>query len=89
MDIKRLVEKTKFQARAWCYLAKIYGPVVRLRLGFGYTFIVISGREGIIEMLSRTEFDGRPDNLEIRLRTGGERRGLIFTDGKIWTEHRR
>ncbi|XP_047349346.1 methyl farnesoate epoxidase-like [Vespa velutina] len=89
LDIKRLVKKTKFQAHTWCYLAKIYGPVVHLQLGFGYTFIIISGREAIIEMLSRAEFDGRPDSLEIRLRTGGERRGLIFTDGKIWSEHRR
>ncbi|KAL2721856.1 methyl farnesoate epoxidase-like [Vespula maculifrons] len=89
LDIKRLMKKTKFQAHVWCYLAKMYGPIVHLRLGFGYTFIIISGREAVIEMLSRAEFDGRPNNLEIQLRTGGEPRGLIFTDGKRWSEHRR
>ncbi|XP_043491409.1 methyl farnesoate epoxidase-like [Polistes fuscatus] len=88
-DIKSLLKKIRFHVRVWCYLAEIYGPVVHLKLGFGQSFIIVSGRNAVIEMLSRTEFDGRPNNFEIRLRTGGERRGLIFNDGDVWSEHRR
>ncbi|KAI4503674.1 hypothetical protein M0802_001077 [Mischocyttarus mexicanus] len=89
LDIQFLLIKMKFLVHVWCYFAKIYGPVVHLRLGFGHSLIIISGRDAVIEMLTRPEFDGRQNNLEIRLRTGGERRGLIFNDGDVWSEHRR
>lgn len=89
LDVKSLLKKIQFHARVWCYLAEIYGPVVHLKLGFGQSLIIVSGRNAVIEMLTRTEFDGRANNFEIRLRTGGERRGLIFNDGDVWSEHRR
>ncbi|XP_014616131.1 PREDICTED: methyl farnesoate epoxidase-like [Polistes canadensis] len=89
LDVKSLLKKIQFHVRVWCYLAEIYGPVVHLKLIFGQSLIIVSGRNAIVEMLSRNEFDGRPNNFEIRLRTRGERRGLIFNDGDVWSEHRR
>ncbi|KAK2585099.1 hypothetical protein KPH14_008611 [Odynerus spinipes] len=89
LDVKRLVKETKFHCLVWSRLAEIYGPVVRLQFGFADTYIIVSGRNAVIEMLARSEFDGRPDTLEIRLRTAGERRGVLFTDGELWSEHRR
>ncbi|KAI4494861.1 hypothetical protein M0804_001062 [Polistes exclamans] len=89
LDVKSLLKKIQFHVRVWCYLAEIYGPVVHLKLIFGQSLIIVSGRNAVVEMLSRTEFDGRPNNFEIRLRTRGERRGLIFNDGDVWSEHRR
>ncbi|XP_015183583.1 PREDICTED: methyl farnesoate epoxidase-like [Polistes dominula] len=89
LDIKSLLKKIRLHARVWCHLAKIYGPVVHLKLLFGQSLIIVSGRNAVIQMLSKTEFDGRPNNFEIRLRTGGKRRGLIFNDADEWSEHRR
>ncbi|XP_066583638.1 methyl farnesoate epoxidase-like [Prorops nasuta] len=89
LDVKRLVDKTKFHYLAWEHLAKDYGPVVGLRLGLAEPLILVSGRKAVLEMLSRQEFDGRPLGFMFRFRTGGIRRGVIFTDGQAWTDHRR
>ncbi|KYM98161.1 hypothetical protein ALC62_11152 [Cyphomyrmex costatus] len=40
-------------------------------------------------MMSRPQFDGRPNGFIHKLRTGGERRGVLFTDGDIWRDQRR
>ncbi|XP_050446362.1 methyl farnesoate epoxidase-like [Cataglyphis hispanica] len=88
-DVKRLVNETKFYSHAWCRLADIYGPVVGLKLGIAEPLIIVSGRDAVVEMMGRSEFDGRPDGFKFRHRTGGERRGIIFTDGDIWRDQKR
>ncbi|XP_029173665.1 methyl farnesoate epoxidase-like [Nylanderia fulva] len=88
-DMKRLVEETKFYSHAWCRLADIYGPIVGLKLGTAEPLIIVSGRDAVLEMMSRPEFDGRPHGFLYKHRTGGERRGVIFTDGDIWRNQRR
>lgn len=87
--MKRLVDETKFYSHAWCRLADTYGPIVGLKLGTAEPLIIISGRDAVIEMMSRPEFDGRPHGFLYKHRTGGERRGVIFTDGDIWRDQRR
>lgn len=79
----------KFYYHIWCHLADIYGPVVGLKLGTSEPLIIVSGRDAVIEMMGRPEFDGRPDGFVHRLRTGGKRRGVIFTDGDIWRDQKR
>lgn len=86
--MKRLVEETKFYSHAWCRLADTYGPIVGLKLGIE-PLIVVSGRDAVVEMLCRPEFDGRPHGFLYKHRTGGERRGILFTDGDVWRDQRR
>ncbi|EFN67203.1 Probable cytochrome P450 305a1 [Camponotus floridanus] len=40
-------------------------------------------------MLGRPEFDGRPHGFLYKHRSGGERRGILFTDGDVWRDQRR
>ncbi|XP_012228843.1 methyl farnesoate epoxidase-like [Linepithema humile] len=89
LDLKRLVDKMKFYSHAWCHLADIYGSIVGLKLGISEPLIIVSGRDAVIEMMSRPEFDGRPNGFIHRHRTGGKRRGVIFTDGDIWRDQKR
>ncbi|XP_033218260.1 methyl farnesoate epoxidase-like [Belonocnema kinseyi] len=89
LDMKKLLKEKKYFACAFSHLAEKYGPVVGLRLGYAKPFILVSGREAIVEMLSRPEFDGRPDSFSFRYRTMGVRRGMVFTEEKVWTDHRR
>lgn len=87
--MKRLVNETQFYSHAWCRLAEMYGPIVGLKLGIAEPLIIVSGRDAVVEMMNRPEFDGRPDGFLHRHRTGGVRRGVIFTDGDIWRDQRR
>jgi len=89
LDVKRLVDETKFYSHAWCRLADIYGPIVGLKLGIAEPLIIVSGKDAVIEMMSRPQFDGRPNGFVHKLRTGGKRRGVLFTDGDIWRDQRR
>jgi len=61
--------------------------VVGLTLGGSYT-ILLASEELILEALKRDEFQGRPDNFFIRLRSMGTRKGITMTDGDIWRIHR-
>lgn len=69
-------------------LSKIYdSPVLGLKLGsdlvvVGLTYPIVK------EIHNKEEFDGRPDNFFLRLRTMGTRLGITCTDGAHWTEHR-
>ncbi|XP_015114454.1 methyl farnesoate epoxidase [Diachasma alloeum] len=89
LDVQNLVKQTGSHGIAWCQLAKQYGSVVGLRLGLADPLIIVSGREAVMEMLGRQEFDGRPNGFIFAHRTMGERRGVLFTDGKIWNDQRR
>lgn len=88
-DVKRLVDETKFYSHTWCRLADIYGPIVGLKLGMAELLVIVSGKDAVTEMLNRSEFDGRPNGFLHRYRTGGIRRGVIFTDGDVWRDQRR
>ncbi|KAH0955945.1 hypothetical protein HN011_007994 [Eciton burchellii] len=89
IDLKHLVKETKFYSHAWCRLADTYGPIVGLKLGIDQPLIIVSSRDAVIEMLNRSEFDGRPNGFLFRHRTGGVRRGVIFTDGDVWRDQKR
>ncbi|XP_070497740.1 probable cytochrome P450 305a1 [Chironomus tepperi] len=87
--LRKLSKKLGGQHRAFEFLAKeLKSPIFSLKLG---TENVVVGMTHSIakEIYSREEFDGRPDNFFIRLRTMGTRLGVTCTDGKFWTEQRR
>lgn len=58
----------------WAELVEKYGPVVGLKMGRNLV-VTVSGAEAVKEVLSRDEFDGRPDGFFFRLRTFGKRLG--------------
>lgn len=61
--------------------------ILGLRLG-SQNFVVAMGYKYVRECHTREEFDGRPDNFFMRLRTMGIRRGITGVDGPIWQEQR-
>nr|UOW66142.1 cytochrome P450 305A1 [Rhopalosiphum padi] len=61
--------------------------IIGLKLGREYVVIVF-GNDLLSETLHRDEFQGRPDNFFMRLRTLGKRRGITMTDGNLWKVHR-
>lgn len=82
----RLVRETGFHWAAWSALAKLYGPVLRVRLAMAEPLVIVSGRDAVLEFLGKRELDGRPDTFEMRNRCLGKRRGLVCTDGPDYTE---
>jgi len=74
LHVHRLRKKTGYLYQATAELAKCYGPVVGLRIGKDRQ-VVLCGYEAIRDMLSRDEFDGRPQGIFYETRTWGKRRG--------------
>lgn len=58
----------------WQELSEVYGNVVGLKLG-RVLVVTTFGPEAVKEVLSREEFNGRPDGFFFRLRTFGKRLG--------------
>ncbi|CAI6348699.1 unnamed protein product [Macrosiphum euphorbiae] len=61
--------------------------IIGLKLGREY-IVTVFGNDLVNETLHRDEFQGRPDNFFMRLRTLGKRRGITMTDGDLWKVHR-
>lgn len=86
--IRALARKLGGQHLAFEELSRIYDtPVLGLKLGrdlvvVGLTYPIVK------EIHNKEEFDGRPDNFFLRLRTMGTRLGITCTDGAHWSEHR-
>lgn len=80
--LRKLSKNLHGQHKALEYLCKKFNsPVIGLKLG---TEFVIYARsyEIVKEIHSREEFDGRPDNFFLRLRTMGTRLGITCTGNK-------
>ncbi|XP_049828789.1 methyl farnesoate epoxidase-like [Schistocerca gregaria] len=87
-DMRRLSKKLGSQHEAFTYLAQKYGsPVIGLHLGGDLT-VIVSTRSLIREVLTRPEFEGRPQNYFAYLRSLGMRKGVTLVDGKLWQEQR-
>ncbi|KAG8313366.1 hypothetical protein J6590_001833 [Homalodisca vitripennis] len=83
-----LLRQFKYTHLAWTRLSAKYGPLVGLRLGRDY-IVLVSGQPLVREVLTREEFEGRPDGFLFRLRAFGKRLGVVFTDEAFGLEHRR
>lgn len=68
-------------------MKRFNSPIISLKLGNTLT-VFVSSYELIKEIYSKSEFDGRPDNFFLRLRTMGSRLGITCTDGELWHEQR-
>nr|CAD7453710.1 unnamed protein product [Timema tahoe] len=86
--LRRELARLKYHYQVWAHLGARYGPVVGLRLGRDLV-VLVSGYTAIRAVLTREEFEGRPDGFFFKLRTFGQRLGLVFTDGPLWQEQRR
>ena len=76
LAVHKLRKQTGYLYQATAELARQYGPVVGLRVGKDRQ-VVLCGYEGIKDMLSREEFDGRPQGPFYETRTWGVRRGNV------------
>ncbi|XP_014230693.1 methyl farnesoate epoxidase-like [Trichogramma pretiosum] len=84
----KLKKKCGYAHLAFQELAKAYGPVVGLKLG-KHKFVAISTNELVKKALLTDEFNGRPQGFFFRLRSFGKAKGVLFTEGSIWSQHRR
>lgn len=81
--LRKLSKELKGQHKAFEHLCDRYNsPVIGLKLG---SELVIYARSYAIvkQIHSREEFDGRPDNFFLRLRTMGTRLGITCTGDGI------
>ncbi|XP_022195997.2 probable cytochrome P450 305a1 isoform X2 [Nilaparvata lugens] len=86
--LKKLSRKLGGQHNALSYLAEKYNSnIIGLKLG-SQLFVVVNSESLIKQVFARNEFQARPDNFFIRLRSMGERKGITMTDGPLWQEQR-
>lgn len=86
--VRKLARASGGQHLAFEALSKQYNsPVIGLKLGREYVVVALQ-YPAVREVHSKEEFDGRPDNFFLRLRTMGTRLGVTCTDGPFWAEHR-
>ncbi|XP_018325316.1 probable cytochrome P450 305a1 isoform X1 [Agrilus planipennis] len=70
-------------------LCKQYNTnVLGLKLG-PEKVVVVSSYPVVKKILLSEEYDGRPDNFFIRLRSMGTKKGITSADGELWTIQRR
>lgn len=72
---RKYVKETKFTHIAWQRFAEDYGHLVGLRLGRD-RIVIVSEYKLAKDILSREEFEGRPDGFIFRLRSMGKRLGM-------------
>jgi methyl farnesoate epoxidase/farnesoate epoxidase len=71
--LKQLAKECGGQHKAFEKLSEMYNsPVIGLKLGNDLVIVVLT-YPNVKEVLTREEFDGRPDNFFLRLRTMGTR----------------
>ncbi|XP_049961170.1 methyl farnesoate epoxidase-like isoform X1 [Schistocerca serialis cubense] len=88
LQVRRLTKKLGSQQEAFAHLAEQYGsPMIGLHLGGNLT-VIVSTSSLIREVLTRPEFEGRPQNFFTYLRTLRLRKGVGMVDGKLWQEQR-
>ncbi|XP_070508543.1 probable cytochrome P450 305a1, partial [Chironomus tepperi] len=86
--LRKLSRQHGGQHKAFNVLAKEFNsPIFSLKLGSEYVVVVMT-YPFVKEIYSREEFEGRPDNFFLRLRTMGTRLGITCTDEKFWSEQR-
>nr|CAD7432631.1 unnamed protein product [Timema monikensis] len=84
-----LAQELRHQHLVFQELSRRYrSHVLGLRLGGELTVVVLS-HDLVHQVLTREEFEGRPDTFFLRLRSMGTRKGITFTDGPWWMEQRR
>nr|CAD7575858.1 unnamed protein product [Timema californicum] len=75
--LRRELARLKYHYLVWAHLGARYGSVVGLRLGRDLV-VLVSGYTAIRAVLTREEFEGRPDGFFFKLRTFGQRLGTLL-----------
>ncbi|CAH0547137.1 unnamed protein product [Brassicogethes aeneus] len=87
-DLKKLSNSLGGQHLALQDMARRYNTnILGLKLGNDYVVTVFS-YDIVKTVLMGEEFEGRPDNFFIRLRTMGTKKGITCTEGSLWKIHR-
>ncbi|KAF3425766.1 hypothetical protein E2986_10061 [Frieseomelitta varia] len=88
LTFHRLKLRHKYAYLAFQNLTKTYGPILGLKLG-NQKVVIISTHDLVKKVLLQQEFNGRPDGFFFRVRAFGKRKGILFTDGPMWSQCRR
>ncbi|XP_057651547.1 probable cytochrome P450 305a1 isoform X1 [Diorhabda carinulata] len=82
--LKSLSKSEGGQHKAFAKLSKIYNSnIIGLKLGTE-KLVVVSSFDLIKEVAYGHEFNGRPRNFFLKLRSMGTRKGIVGTDGEHW-----
>lgn len=74
LEFRRKLSFIGYHHLVWKEFSEEYGKVVGLKMGRNLV-VAVFGAEAVKEILTREEFDGRPDGFFFRLRTFGKRLG--------------
>lgn len=86
LEIRKLRNELGFYHLVWDQLAKRYGQVYSVKLG-RIEAVVVSGYDAVRQVLSKDDFDGRPDGFFFRFRAFYKRLGeLCAATGERSTE---
>ncbi|XP_068896333.1 methyl farnesoate epoxidase-like [Tenebrio molitor] len=88
IEFRRKLSEIGYHHLVWKEFSEQYGDVVGLKMGRNLV-VAVFGPEAVKEVLTREEFDGRPDGFFFRLRTFGKRLGIVFSDGQFWQKQRK
>ncbi|KAL3275506.1 hypothetical protein HHI36_020266 [Cryptolaemus montrouzieri] len=88
LQFRNLLKVFGYHHLVWQELYAKYGEVVGTKLGRKLV-VTVFGEEAVGQILTREEFEGRPDGFIFRLRTFGKRQGLVFSEGDLWKRQRR
>ncbi|KAJ8667473.1 hypothetical protein QAD02_009136 [Eretmocerus hayati] len=69
-------------------LARLYGPVVGLKLG-KQKLVLISSHDLVKKALLNDDLNGRPNGFFFRVRSFGKEKGVLFAGGPCWSQLRR
>nr|UUB32680.1 cytochrome P450 CYP305F1 [Dendroctonus valens] len=87
-ELRKLAKEYGGQHLAFTELARRYDTeVVGLQLGKERVICVCSYAT-VRQVLTSDDYQGRPDNFFMKLRTMGTRKGITVTDGDLWKEQR-
>ncbi|KAJ9576498.1 hypothetical protein L9F63_025608 [Diploptera punctata] len=86
--LKRMCKEKCYMHLAVAEMTRQYkSPVIGLKLGSERT-IIVTTYDAVQQVHTREEYEGRPYNFFIKLRSMGARRGITFTEGEVWHEQR-
>ncbi|KAJ8935869.1 hypothetical protein NQ318_019453 [Aromia moschata] len=88
LQVVKLKKKTGYFLTASAEMAKVYGPVLGLKVG-KEKLVVVCGPKEIKECLMSDDLAGRPIGEFYNLRTWGRRRGILLVDEDFWHDQRR
>nr|BAN14691.1 cytochrome P450 [Plautia stali] len=83
-----LRKKLGFTHLVWEWLSKRYGPLVGVKLGKD-KLVIGTNLPVVKELLTKEQFEARPDGFFFQFRAFGERYGLVFVDGEFFNEQKR